>query len=232
MQAIMETAFDVIYLSTVIIIGILMIKNSGDNKKYKLFGLMALILGVGDAFHLIPRSYALFTTGLEANATALGMGKLITSITMTIFYVLLYLFWRKRYQILEKKWLTNLIYGLAIIRIILCFFPQNDWFNYNASVSWGIYRNIPFALMGVIILILFYKEANKKQDKFFKFMWLAITLSFAFYVPVVLWAKTATWVGTLMIPKTLAYVWIVFMGYKSFKNRSKEVLVNSQYSTN
>ncbi|MBI9012642.1 MAG: hypothetical protein JEZ08_10475 [Clostridiales bacterium] len=225
MQAIMETAFDVIYLSTVIIIGIMMIKKTGDNKKYKLFGLMALILGVGDAFHLIPRSYALFTTGLEANAAALGMGKLITSITMTIFYVLLYLFWRKRYQITERKWLSNLIYGLAIIRIILCFFPQNDWFNYNASISWGIYRNIPFALMGLIILGLFYNEAKKRDDQFFQFMWLAVTLSFAFYVPVVLWAKTATWIGMLMIPKTLAYVWIVFMGFNSFKNRSEEDLI-------
>lgn len=43
-------------------------------------GIMAIILGAGDAFHLIPRAYALLTTGLEANAVALGIGKLITSI--------------------------------------------------------------------------------------------------------------------------------------------------------
>lgn len=93
MQAIMETLFDIGYLGAVISIGLLMVLKSGDNKQFKLFGIMAVILGFGDAFHLIPRSYALLTTGLEANAAALGIGKLITSITMTIFYVILYYIW-------------------------------------------------------------------------------------------------------------------------------------------
>lgn len=58
---------------------------------------MAVVLSSGDSFHLIPRVYALLTTGLEANAFALGLGKLITSITMTVFYVILYF-------ILESVW--------------------------------------------------------------------------------------------------------------------------------
>ncbi|HBA04482.1 MAG TPA: hypothetical protein DCW51_11355, partial [Clostridium sp.] len=98
MQGIMETLFDILYLSTVIIMGIIMIKKSGQNKQYRLFGIMAVILGCGDAFHLVPRAYGLLTTGLEANAAALGVGKLITSITMTIFYVVLYHIWRIRYD--------------------------------------------------------------------------------------------------------------------------------------
>ena len=48
-------------------------------------------------------------------------------------------------------------------------------------------------------------------------MWLAITLSFGFYIPVVLWADTIPAVGALMIPKTCAYVWIVVMGYREMK---------------
>ena len=67
---------------------------------------MAALLGAGDAFHLLPRSYALWTTGLEANAPALGFGKFVTSITMTIFYVILYYIWRERYQIRGKTELT------------------------------------------------------------------------------------------------------------------------------
>lgn len=51
---------------------------------------MAVTLGAGDAFHLIPRAVALCTTGLDSFTAALGIGKWITSITMTIFYVLLY----------------------------------------------------------------------------------------------------------------------------------------------
>lgn len=220
MQGIMETAFDLVYLVSVILIGIIILKKAGSNRAFRLFGIMAIILGLGDAFHLIPRSYALLTTGLEANAAALGLGKWITSITMTVFYILLFEFWKIRYNQEHQKNLSRVIYGLAIIRVILCFFPQNDWFNFNASVTWGIYRNIPFAIMGLIILVQFFIQANKTNDKAFKLMWFAITLSFGFYVPVVLWAKTYSWIGMLMIPKTLAYVWVVVMGLKALRSES------------
>jgi len=222
MQAIMETLFDVVYLSTVITLGAVMLRKSGDNKQFKLFGIMAVLLGFGDAFHLVPRSYALLTTGLKANAVSLGIGKLITSITMTIFYVILYTIWKMRYNITGRKGLTAIIYSLATIRIALCLFPQNDWLNYYAPVSWGIYRNIPFAIIGIIIIWLFYNETKKHNDKSLKFMWLAIVLSFGFYIPVVVWANTMSWVGILMIPKTLAYVWIVLMGYNEFKKHHSD----------
>ena len=49
-------------------------------------GSAALILGFGDAFHLVPRVLNYFVEG-DFNFW-LGFGKLVTSITMTIFYVL------------------------------------------------------------------------------------------------------------------------------------------------
>ena len=222
MQAIMETLFDTLYLTSVIAIGMIMILKAGNNKQFKLFGIMAVVLGVGDSFHLIPRAYALLTTGLENNAAALGIGKFITSITMTIFYVILYYIWRQRYNIKGRKELTFSIYALAIVRIVICFLPQNEWLNYNAPVLWGIYRNIPFAIMGIIIIYIFNSEVKKHGDTNFKFMALAIILSFALYVPVVLWGNTVPLVGILMIPKTLAYVWVVLMGYNEFRLESKK----------
>ena len=62
----------------------------GNSTLVKKSGLMAVLLGTGDSFHLVPRVYALWTDGLEANAAALGTGKFITSITMTVFYLILY----------------------------------------------------------------------------------------------------------------------------------------------
>ena len=46
---------------------------------------------------------------------------------------------------------------------------------------------------------------------------LAVILSFGFYIPVVLFASAIPLVGMLMIPKTLAYVWVVLMGWKLYK---------------
>lgn len=219
MQAIMETTFAVVYLITVVTLGIIMIMKNNGKKQYFLFGVMAVTLGVGDSFHLVPRAIALCTTGLENYTFALGIGKFITSITMTIFYILLYYVWRLRYKIEGKNGITLAIYLLSITRIILCLFPQNGWTSINAPLSWGIYRNIPFALLGILIIILFYKSAKENNDKSFRFMWLTIVLSFAFYIPVVLFADTIPLVGMLMIPKTCAYVWTVLIGFNSMNSR-------------
>ena len=59
MQAIMETLFDIFYLTSVITLGILMASRKQAQKQYRLFGIMAILLGFGDAFHLIPRAFAL-----------------------------------------------------------------------------------------------------------------------------------------------------------------------------
>lgn len=217
MQAIMETLFDAVYLILVITIGIKMIKNSDGNKQYLLFGIMAVTLGSGDAFHLVPRAYALCTTGLENFTAALGIGKMITSVTMTIFYILLYYVWRLRYKEQEKHYWTIIMYALAVLRIILCLFPQNAWTSAQPPLSWAIYRNIPFAIMGIIVIYLFYNSAKKASDTSFKYMWLTIVLSFAFYIPVVLWGDIIPAIGILMIPKTCAYVWTVLIGYCEMK---------------
>lgn len=218
MQAIVETLFDAAYLITVITIGIIMIAKSGKNSQYRLFGIMAIVLGSGDAFHLVPRAYALCTTGLENFTAALGTGKFITSITMTVFYVILYYVWRIRYKVKGQNGVTAAVYILSALRIILCLFPQNEWLSAEAPISWGIYRNIPFALLGLLIIVLFYKSAKENNDKPFKWMWLTIVLSFGFYIPVVLWADAIPMIGMLMIPKTCAYVWTVLIGYKAMKN--------------
>lgn len=218
MQAIIETLFDAVYLISVITIGILMIRGSKGRSQYRLFGVMAVVLGAGDSFHLVPRALALCTTGLENYTVPLGLGKWITSITMTIFYVILYYVWRQRYQIKGRNGITAAVYILAGLRIILCMMPQNEWLSTSAPLSWGIWRNIPFALLGLLIIVLFYRSAGERNDRAFRWMWLTIVLSFGFYIPVVLWADAMPMVGMLMIPKTCAYVWTVLIGYQAMKN--------------
>ena len=217
MQAMMETLFDIVYLALVITLGIRMMIKSRKEKQYFLFGAMAALLGVGDAFHLLPRAWALCTIGLENFTSALGIGKLVTSVTMTVFYVLLYAIWRIRYHVQERKVLTVCVGLLAAARIILCLFPQNEWTSADAPLSWGIYRNIPFTLLGLLIVVLYFQKAHETDDRAFRYLWLAVVLSFGFYIPVVLFADTVPLFGMLMIPKSCAYVWVVFMGYYDMK---------------
>ena len=220
MQAIFETLFDAVYLVTVIALAILMIRGSKGRKQYLLFGIMAVTLGCGDAFHLVPRAVALCTTGLESYTAALGIGKLITSATMTLFYVLLYYVWRSRYRINGQRGLSVAVWLLALVRIALCLMPQNAWTDATPPLSWGIYRNIPFAILGALIVVLFFKSTRENQDRPFRHLWLTVVLSFACYIPVVLFADKIPAVGMLMIPKTCAYVWTVLIGINAMKKEN------------
>lgn len=217
MQAIGETLFDIVYLITVITLGVRMIRGCKGSRQFRLFGWMAVVLGAGDAFHLVPRAFALCTTGLENYTAALGVGKWITSITMTVFYLLLYYVWRQRYQVKGQSGLTAAVWLLAGLRVVLCMMPQNQWTSADAPLRWGIWRNIPFALLGLVIIVLFYRSARAQKDRAFRWMWLTIVLSFGFYIPVVLWADAFPMIGMLMIPKTCAYVWTVLIGYFAMK---------------
>lgn len=222
MQAIVETLFDICYLVTVLTVGIRMIRGAKGSRQFELFGWMAVVLGAGDSFHLAPRAIALCTTGLDSFAFQLGLGKWVTSVTMTVFYVLLYDVWRERYEVEGQKSLTVAVYALAAIRVILCMMPRNQWLTDRSPLIWGIYRNVPFALLGILVIVLFYRSAKERGDKAFGWMWLTIVLSFGFYIPVVLWAEAVPMIGMLMIPKTCAYVWTVMIGYNAMKKELRK----------
>lgn len=222
MQAIVETLFDICYLVTVLTVGIRMVRGAKGSRQFELFGWMAVVLGAGDSFHLVPRVLALCTTGLDSFAFQLGLGKWITSVTMTVFYVLLYYVWRERYEVEGQKSLTIAVYALAAIRVTLCMMPQNQWLTDRSPLIWGIYRNVPFALLSILVIVLFYRSAKERDDKAFGWMWLTIVLSFGFYIPVVLWAEAVPMIGMLMIPKTCAYVWTVVIGYNAMKKELRK----------
>lgn len=211
MGKIMEAVFCVFYLIFTVIMGIRIIRKSDKNRQILLYGIMSLVLVFGDAFHLVPRIFAAINRTADYSFS-LGIGKMITSITMTIFYLILYFIFEMRYEKKSMPMRVSVI-ALSVIRIALCFFPQNDWTG-EAPVIWGIYRNIPFTILGIIMVVLFFA---KRSDKIYKWMWLAILLSFLFYIPVVLWSDVSPMIGMLMLPKTCMYMWIVVMGYRQAK---------------
>ena len=210
MQKIMEPAFEIAYLLVGLAISIFILVKSKKRIPYVLFGVMGLVLVFGDSFHLIPRIINSWELGGENIYAALGIGKLVTSITMTIFYLILYWFFKLRYQKKTPLSLDVCLYALAAIRIVLCLLPFNDWTSKDAPYLWGIYRNIPFVIMGILMVILCFKW--NKEDKPFKLAYIAISLSFIFYIMTVTLTVVNTLFGLMMLPKTICYVWLLVMG--------------------
>ena len=87
----MEAVFCVIYLILTAVLGVVILKKSEGRKTDRLFGIMTLILVGGDSFHLVPRILAALNPAGDYHVS-LGLGKMVTSITMTIFYLILYIY--------------------------------------------------------------------------------------------------------------------------------------------
>lgn len=211
MGKMMEAIFCVVYMVFVAIVGTKIVKNGKGRKEILWFGIMSLVLVCGDAFHLVPRVLEAINPAGNYHA-AKGIGTLITSVTMTLFYLIMYVVYTMRYKMKNSGILTVMV-ALTVVRIALCLLPQNDWTG-DSPVIWGIYRNIPFLVMGIIMVVLFFR---KRSDKAYSLMYAAITLSFLFYIPVVLWADANPIIGMFMLPKTCMYMWIVWMGYRESK---------------
>lgn len=123
MKFLMESPFDTVYLGLILALGLRLILE--NNKQGKSFGFMAIILGLGDAFHLVPRIISNLTiNGFDKYVTLLSWGEFVTSVTMTLFYILFYYYYRNLSGDKYKKkaiW----IYFLAAVRFIMILLPQN-----------------------------------------------------------------------------------------------------------
>ncbi len=204
-----ESLFDIIYLIFAIAAGSYILRRRKD-RIGRIMGSAVLILGGGDAFHLIPRVLNYFA---NADFTAwLGIGKLVTSLTMTVFYVLMYRLWLCVYGEQENKQVKATIYAFSIVRIILCLVPQNRWLTNESSVMWGIIRNIPFVCIGVIVICLYYR--NRDKENTLRSVWLLVSLSFLFYIPVAVGAGAIPMLGMLMLPKTVCYMILIWIFIK------------------
>ncbi|WP_026525336.1 hypothetical protein [Butyrivibrio sp. MB2005] len=213
-----ENVFCIGYLVFALVAGctfILRAQATGDIF-YSICAGMTLLLGCGDAFHLVPRIMINFkwATTIESEQRKrdfwLGLGNLVSSVTMTVFYLFFFasLFVKHGNGDISsvsgnRMILLMVLIVLAVIRIALCAFPQNRWFSKEKDTNWGLYRNIPFVVMGVITvgyLIILFQE------------WLLavlVTVSFVCYMVVVLGANRKPMLGMMMIPKTICYLWMI-----------------------
>lgn len=201
-----EIGFDVLYLLTVLFLGgyyLFLQKNY-------LAGAMAWTLLFGDSFHLIPRIRSAAGGDRSFSEKALGWGKMLTSIGMTVFYLLLWQLGASLVPAFAGTGWTAIVYALALLRIVLCLMPQNKWGDAHPPARWNLLRNIPFVLLGGVVAVFFFLHRGMMPGAL-SLMWLGVVISFGCYLPVVFGAKKYSMLGMLMLPKSCAYVWMLLM---------------------
>ena len=213
---IFECSFDIAYLATIFYIGFTMWKCHGNNKAYTLFSIMCILLGFGDCFHLFPRMYSKIFGLTPRVVSAIGIGNLITAITMSIFYMIFLEVISVKYK-KSLKTTRVIMYILLFARIVTLLLPQNDWIHNAHNLHVSLIRNAPFILMGVIIVYLLFVSVYGCPQDDFRFMWLYVVISFGCYTPVALCDLRPMTQAALMIVKTIAYIKIALVGFQNLK---------------
>ncbi len=179
------------------------------------FGLLAL----GDTGHVGFRVWAYALGRLDSSIQLLGFrlslvgaGALMTAVTVTLFYVFMLELWRVRFD-RKYGWFEAVLIGSAIIRLLLMTLPMNAWQSIVPPQPWATVRNFPLIIQGLGLSYLIFREARKVNDRTFYWIGISILISYACYLPVILFVQVLPVIGMLMIPKTMAYVAIGFLIY-------------------
>ena len=133
---------------------------------------------------------------------------------MTVFYNLLMKAGdgMEYYYEAYNLWVERTILWLTVIRIVLLLFPQNRWFSPEGNRRWAVIRNVPFVMIGLLTIFGYFRvisNASNYDISIFVQIIAAVTLSFLAYLPAAICGKEKPKLGTLMIPKTICYVWLL-----------------------
>jgi hypothetical protein len=220
---VIEVGFDLTYLAAIVSIVALMTARLASTPDPK--GVLHLLrngfalLALGDSGHVGLRVVALMMGDVGATVTLggtrvalIGVGALATAITITLLYMLLVEVWRLRFEH-ARDGLFWALQGLGLVRLALFVAPQNDWGAATPPWGWSVLRNAPLLMLGVTLAsVLIHDGRRAKDTTFTTFGWL-IALSYAFYLPVILFVQRVPLLGMLMVPKTIVYLVMACLAY-------------------
>ncbi len=222
MQSWPVTTFNLIYLCVLWVFFIAAIvripRLSVERRRNALWVLTAFFLLVfGDSFHLISQAYEV-VTGVNPlspflGLTWVGFGRLASSFTLTIFYLCLLFYCKRKFGLRWSGWLWLWLVSFAV-RLVLLAFPQNNWD--GERTLWSVWRNIPFIIQGVGVMAVLFQQALRQLLPLrhqLRALAYAILVSFVTYTGTVIGVFWHPAFGALMLPKTIAYVVAVWLLY-------------------
>ncbi|MEI6126377.1 MAG: hypothetical protein WCQ99_07470 [Pseudomonadota bacterium] len=223
----METTFNIFYLFVVLWLVLTMFSRrsqvaDSDRKTARLILWAFFLLALGDMGHVGFRLVAFALGDIGTSVHVFGrqlllapMGSLATAVTFTFFYVIMIMVWKERFN-KTYGWFCQLLFLIAVIRLLLMTHPANCWNSLEIHEPWSIYRNLPLMLMQLGAAYLILRDGILQKDRTFIWIGILILVSFACYAPVIFLQKQIKFIGMLMIPKTIAYLVIAFLGLFKF----------------
>ena len=176
-----EVLFNLVYLVLVWALVVAMIRRypqvSAESRRLgRLFIWAFALLALGDTGHVGFRVLAYAVGNLEttfkiggAEVGLVGAGVFSTSVTVTLFYVIMLMLWRERFG-RPYGWSGGLLFAAAVVRLGLMLLPQNEWNRVVSPQPWATYRNLPLMLLGIGVAYLMMRDGVGRDDRVFKWI--------------------------------------------------------------
>ncbi len=159
-----EILFDLVYLVAIwgLVVAMYVRREEVKAKERRVAWLMMLafaLLAFGDTGHVGARfAIALLSPRPQVAAYILGIGKAMTAVTVTLFYVVILAAWRHYFHKAYGPFEYLLLFA-ALVRLIMLTMPMNHWDLPTAPQPWGMIRNIPFLFQGLGVVYLILRDA-------------------------------------------------------------------------
>ena len=105
---------------------------SQGNMLFILYGILTLTLCGGDAFHLVPRIIRAVRGSNDKIKRQLGIGLQISSITMTVFYIILMYIWQSTFPEIKMPAAIEAIIWISYGKDG-CGYPYILWLLYSGN---------------------------------------------------------------------------------------------------
>ncbi|HEY89187.1 MAG TPA: hypothetical protein G4N98_05570 [Thermoflexia bacterium] len=212
-----ETVFLVVYLCFAWGVFVKMLRRyvpqAAISRQHSFWALAAVFaLAFGDSFHLLPRIFAALTTEMEYWVT---WGLVVDSFIISFFYLFLAIYAQRKFKLAWDGWSWLLVAALGV-RLVLLLAPGNDWFG-AAPAAWKFYRNLPFAVQGGGVVVIFLRHAGElspESARRLRGIAYSILISFGFYFATLVGTLWQPYWGAMMLPKTMAYMVAVWLLYQ------------------
>lgn len=256
-------AFNLSYIGILFLVIIFLTRRTSIRENFppKWIYLAFIALVIGDTVHILSRVIVYFAGITSGNLeviyaqewaiSLLGIGLGATSITIHLFYFLIYIYWRKceafrwsANQVGEKEITPRHVRALDVVaaltvisRVVLVLFPENQW-GLSSTVP-NVVRyitNIPLYIMGVLTIVLLLRQSLVKDaDAIPGFAprerkmsgdiayWMII--SFGMYSLTVFLTWVSPLFGMAMLPKTLAYLAMFYAFVKGYFMKGKPEII-------
>lgn len=160
-----EIAGSLIYIALIVYMGFYIYRNSKGKTDHSFFAAMILVLAISESVYIMPRIYAVLTTGIENNLKLLGWAKIIQFIGLSLFLIMFIQLSRLRFNIKRTAPVNKLLYGIMLLRIVIGLLPQNGWFDTTFIRTFLILRTVVLAFYIFALSTTIYVHSIKPYNR-------------------------------------------------------------------